>query len=170
MYIYIPGPLIAVCFLRALGNLKHLYRKKLRARIMTLNHLETQRERTKNNAGTQKDNANLPRPLRFVFWFLKFRFEIWITDRNLLGGSRYIILYIYNYYSKNAWDLGGCSSSWHLLSVEVSELPGSPWLPHHRGARRQGGADGVHVTWREVVQRIGELNSGNCDVIEVEVV
>jgi hypothetical protein len=26
------------------------------------------------------------------------------------------------------------------------------------------------VTWREVVQRIGELNSGNCDVIEVEVV
>ena len=56
-----------VCFLHALGNLKHLYRKKLRARIMTLNHLETQRERTKNNASTQKDNANLPRPLRFVF-------------------------------------------------------------------------------------------------------
>jgi hypothetical protein len=35
-----PGTLITVCFLLALRNLKHLD-KKLRARIMTLNHLET---------------------------------------------------------------------------------------------------------------------------------
>ena len=58
----------------------------MRARILTLNQLGTQRERTKKNASTQKDKANLvscQNRLDVFFRTFRIHLEIWITDRNL---------------------------------------------------------------------------------------
>lgn len=53
---------------------------------MTLSHLETQCERTikrRRHWTRQRKFGVVSRPLRFTFWFFRFRLEIWITDRNL---------------------------------------------------------------------------------------
>ena len=61
-------------------------RKKLRFKIMTLSHFETQPERAKKERQHSKDNANLvscqDRSDLFSVLF-GFRLEIWILDPNL---------------------------------------------------------------------------------------
>ena len=74
-------------------------RKKLRARIMTSNHIETQCERTKTTPALTETTQTWCHVKTSQICFLLFRLRFWFTNQNLRArGSRYIIYNIYILY------------------------------------------------------------------------